>query len=354
VKSKILFINQIQFGYHIDYLKYCKYLKADFDITYLCWDYNWDKIFEELVDIIYVSRSGNIIERNVRFIRTALRLLKYESFQLVFINYFRGCSIIPLRYNSKHRIHLDIRTGSVSRKSIARNIYNFFLRFESYFFKSISIISEGLQKLLKVANNAYILPLGADPIIVNRKPDHKLSLLYIGTFYNRRIEDTIVGLGMFIKQHPYADIHYTIIGSGWSNEKEQTKDKIDLYDLHRYVELKGYIPQKELTQYFEKTNVGISYVPITPWFEYQPATKTFEYLMAGMPVVATGTFENKKIVNYRNGLIIEDDPLSFADSLELMIKKLDDFDEGLIRESVVDYKWEIIVQQLKQFIFKMN
>lgn len=349
MESRLLFVNQSQFGYHIDYVQYCKYLKTDFDIHYLCWDYERKRVEEEGVKIQYISRKGSIARRNLRFIKTVMLFLHQNTFHFVFIHYFRGCSIVPIGYNNKHHIHLDIRTGSISSKSMNRNLYNFLLRFESYFFKSVSIISEGLQKLLKVYNNAYILPLGADPMIVNRQSDHKISLLYIGAF-GRRIDETVIGLGLFIRKHPDADIHYTIIGEGWGNEMEQIRDKIKKFELDKYVELKGYIPHNDLKQYYEKANVGVSYIPVTPWFEYQPATKTFEYLMAGMPVIATGTFENKKIINEQNGIIITDNPASFANCIELLYDRIDDFDENLIRESVAENNWVTIVSKLKEFI----
>jgi glycosyltransferase involved in cell wall biosynthesis len=354
MKKKLLIVNQEQFGYQIDYFQYCKYLKYEFDITYLCWDYGWERQNEEFIEIIYVSRIGNIFRRNVRFIIAILRKIRKKSFYFTFIQYFRGCSIIPLIYNRKHVIHLDIRTGSVSLSSKINFINNLILRFESSFFKSLSIISGGLQRFLKITPKAYILPLGANALFIDRQLDHKLSLLYVGTISNRRIEDTIVGLSLFLRKHPDADIHYTIIGRGWGNDMEQLMDKISKFGMKKNVDLEGYVQHNALRPYFEKANVGVTYIPITPYFEYQPATKTFEYLMAGMPVIATGTFENKQIVNKQNGVIIADDPLSFANSIELLYDRIGDFDDSLIRESVIEYKWETIVSKLKDFIYSQT
>ena len=131
-------------------------------------------------------------------------------------------------------------------------------------------------------------------------------------------------------------------------------DKISKFGMKKNVDLEGYVQHNALRPYFEKANVGVTYIPITPYFEYQPATKTFEYLMAGMPVIATGTFENKQIVNKQNGVIIADDPLSFANSIELLYDRIGDFDDSLIRESVIEYKWETIVSKLKDFIYSQT
>jgi len=348
-KKKLLFINQKQYGYHVNFAQYCKHLKNEFDIIYLSWDYGKNRISEDGVDIKYICRDGSIIQRNIRFFKKIFKQIDAQSYHCIFINYFRGCFIIPFIYRRKYWIHLNIVTGNVSSKSISRKLNNFLLRCESYFFKSVSILSEGLQKLLKISRKAYILPLGAEPMILKRQLEHKISLLYIGVF-SRRIDDTIAGFGMFMKKHPDADIRYTIIGEGWGNEMEQIREQIEKYKLDKYVELKGYIPHNQLKKYYEKSNVGISYIPITPWYEYQPSTKTFEYLMAGMPVIATGTYENKKVINEQSGIIINDDPESFADSLELLYDKIDDFDEDFIRESVAENNWVTIASKLKEFI----
>ena len=350
MKRKLFFVNQKQFGYHINFVQYCKHLKNDFDIIYLCWDYGRNKIIEEGVDIRYVSRQGNVLQRNIRFVNAAFKLIKGQGYHCIFINYFKGCSVIPLFNKRKYWFHLNIVTGSVSSKALSRYLNNLFLRIESYFFESVSIISKGLQKLLKIYGNVYILPLGANPILVNRQLQYKISLLYIGAL-GRRIDDTVTGLGLFLRKHPGADIHYIIIGDGWGNELEQIKAKINLCELEKHVELKGYIPHHDLKQYYEKCNVGICYIPVIPMYEYQPATKTYEYLMAGMPVIATNTFENRMIINEQNGIIINDNSESFAHSLEILYNKVDGFNETLIRESVAGNDWVNIVSKLKDFIY---
>lgn len=347
MKRTMLIVNHEQFGYHIDYLEYCRYLQTDFDIIYLCWDYNFEKIVINEVLVIYVSRSGNLIQRNARFINSTIHILKRNAFYFVILHYFRGCSIIAFICNKKHRIHLDIRTGGISLNSIKRNTLNKLIRFESQFFRSVSTISSGVKRLLKLNSRAFILPLGANPLFLNRQLNHKMSLLYVGTLSNRRIVDTVIGLGIFRKNQPLADINYVIIGGGWGREMEEIQDKITEYNLEKIVEVKGYVLHHDLWSYFERANVGVSYIPMIPGYEYQPATKTYEYLMAGMSVIATGTYENKKVINEHNGFITNDNPISFATCLELMYSKIDDFNEKMIVESVYEYKWETIISEFK-------
>jgi glycosyltransferase involved in cell wall biosynthesis len=273
-----------------------------------------------------------------------------QSYHCIFINYFIGCFIIPFIYRRKYRIHLNIVSGSVSPKSVNRNLCNFLIGFESYFFNSVCIISEGLQNLLKVSRKAYILPLGANPVYVNRQNKYRIHLLYVGTLTYRRLEDTIEGLKLFLERLPQADIHYTIIGNGWHNEEKNLLKSINQLELQKHIELTGYIPNNELISFYEKANVGVSYIPITPYYEYQPATKTFEYLMAGMPVIATKTYENKQVVNQLNGVLISDDAKSFADGIAHIYNCVSSFNENEIRQSVEKYEWVKIVQTMKETI----
>jgi glycosyltransferase involved in cell wall biosynthesis len=354
MNKKLLFVNQSQFGYHIDFFKYCRYLKTDFDITYICWDYFKPRIEEEGIKVIYVPRVGTIIRRNFRFLIATFRILRDQDFHSIFVNYFRACFIIPLFYKKRSLVHLHIVSGSVSRNSFSRLMYNSILSLESHFFFSVSVISEGLKKLLKVTPFAYILPLGADPLIIDKKLDNELNLLYIGTLSNRHIDDTITGLGLFVSKHREAIIRYIIIGDGWGNELEELREKVREFGLENNVELKGYIPHNDLGPFLERADVGISYIPITPYYEYQPATKTFEYLMAGIPVIATGTYENRKVINDSNGFVINDDPESFASGLEHIYLRQNNYDAKRIRESVADYEWEAIISRLKKDVLNFR
>ena len=348
MKKKILFINQAQFGYHVNSSQVCKYLKTDFDVSYLCCDNKKFKIQESNINIIYVPTNGNKLKRNIRFILSILKILNQQKFSLVFTSYFKGSSIIAILNNNKHPLHLDISTGNVSKSKVSRTFYNNILLFESLFFKSISIISEGLRKSLKINSHAFILPLGANPVSVNRHSTHKIHLLYVGTLTYRRIEETVEGLKIYLHKYPLADIHYTIIGDGWFEEDQIIKSKIIQLDLQNYITMTGYIPNDELKSYYEKCNIGITYIPITSYFEYQPSTKTYEYLMAGMPVIATKTYENKKIVNKFNGTLIDDNPESFADGITYMDNQMNQLGDSIIRETVSEFEWEKIAKSVKE------
>lgn len=351
MKKNILFINQNQFGYHITYYKYCDHLpKDEYNITFLCWDYGRSRISMNGIIVNYSSRKGNILQRNIMFIKQARTLIRRGSFDVVFVKYFRGCFLLPLLCSKKQYFHLDIVTGGISKNDFNRSLYNHILKFESRFFSNVSTISEGLKRVLKLSDKTKIFPLGADPVRIHRIPKARISLLYVGIISRRNIIDTVEGVRLFLKNRPLADIHYSIIGGDWNNESDELRLKIKRDKLENIIELYGYIPHAELPGFYANANTGVSYIPIVPWYEFQPATKTFEYLMAGIPVIATSTYENKKIINSCNGLLINDNPISFSEALGKMYDNITSYSEEEIRKSVSQHTWDKIVSGLKDYL----
>lgn len=351
MSSKLLIINQAQFGYHIDTYYYCKYLKDDYDITYICWDYGRPKIRENNVNVKYCSREGSLVKRNIRFIIKTIKEIKSNNYDIIFIQYFRGCSLLKILFRH-NKLILDIRTLSVHNLKINRFFYNYFLKLESIPFENITVISDSLRKKLKIpVNKSYILPLGADVISKkNKKFDH-IALLYIGTLSGRKIEETVLGFDYFYQKYRFnINISYTIVGDGWGNELEDLKKLVKSKGLNNIVKLPGYIHHNDIKQYFDEHNIGVSYIPKTEYYEVQPPTKTFEYLLSGMPVIATSTVENKKIVDSINGVLIEDNPYNFYKGLVHIYNNLNNFSSERIREESQKYNWKNILSKLKLYL----
>ena len=134
-----------------------------------------------------------------------------------------------------------------------------------------------------------------------------IHLLYVGTFRGRRLYETLEGFARFYHERSKdVAMRYTLVGTGLPEDCERLRRLSHALRIAHVVEFPGYIPHAELLPYFEMANIGVSYVPITSYYNHQPATKMFEYLFAGMPVVATGTAENRVIINPSNGVLIED------------------------------------------------
>lgn len=348
--KQLLIINQSQFGYHSDTFYLCKYLKKKYDISYICWDYGMPFIEMNGISVIPVSRKGRKIERYFRFIIEVLKEINRQKYDIHFIKYFPGCLLLKVFNRSKIFI-FDIRTcyvGSYIRSK--RLFFDWLMKFESSFFKHITIISKSLKDKLGI-KNAYILPLGADIISEKYKDFNALKLLYVGTLSQRRIMDTLKGFHKFYNEYSnIADISYTIIGSGYGNEENDLLNYVRNNNIENSVKILGYIKHSDLKQYFDQHNIGVSYIPITEYFDFQPPTKTFEYLLSGMPVIASETYENRLVINKSNGILIRDNCDDFYKGLIFLFNNMNKFSSKFIVKNAMKYRWVSIANKFHIFL----
>lgn len=339
--KKLLFIDKNPYGILIDTYKYCQYLQKDYNITYVCIDYGYPKVDSGRVSVKYVPRIESRIFRGILFTLLSLYYaLIFKGF--IFVSYYPGCVVLKKVLFWK-KMHVDIRTLSVSPDSAQREKWDFELNRTISKFDSVSLITEGVKDKLSIpkSKKVFIIPLGADIISSTHKDFGTLSLLYIGTLNNRRIIDTVIGFHQYIENNQDDSAHYIIIGDG--EELASIKEYIINYHLESRIELKGRIPYKDLKQYFDNCNIGVSYVPITDYYQYQPPTKTFEYVMSGLYCIATNTYENKKIIKNNNGCLHDDNPAAFCEALEYTLSLTNKLNSDDIRSSLAGHTWKEIV-----------
>lgn len=252
---------------------------------------------------------------------------------------------------SNNPLILDIRTLSIVPSKAKRYLDNSLLKLESKLFKNITVISKSLATKLGLAGTATLLPLGADSISKKRKDFNKFNLLYVGTLYNRNIEKAIEAFALFCKEKKNTiPVKFTIIGEGSGEELELLRATVKRLNLGEKVHILGRIPHNQLQKHFDTHNVGVSYIPMTTYYDLQPATKTFEYLLSGMPVIATATSENKLVINESNGVISDDTVEGFSKGIVLLHNRLSSFNSTTIRHNSSTYRWNKIIDHLAHYI----
>lgn len=354
MKWKLLILSQSQFGYFTDIFKYCEYLKDDFDIHFLGWDYNLMKVEHGFnIKTNHVNRQGNILIRNLRMLIAFNKAIKSEKYAVVFCTYFRFISILKI-LNPHTKFIFDVRTFSVDKRLFQRWSYNFLLKLERRFFKNVTVISEGIARQLS-PKACYILPLGADCISLSYQKKNALNILYVGTLQNRDIIKCVIGFNNYIQKYSNSDAHFTIIGDSNGNELNDIKAYIQQENLERRVSCLGRIRHSELKKYFDVANIGVSFVPLKPYFEYQPPTKTFEYLLSGIPVIATKTSANKQIVyDDPECILINDTVEDFEMALNLMSKNIESIDYEKIVSRYLEHTWaNIVFNILKPYLLNV-
>lgn len=340
MKQNLLIINKEQFGYLTDAYYWCKYLRDEYCITFLCFNSGKKKIFMDNIDVKYVPYKGNKTIRGIVFIIISIfYIFRFQG--KIIIEYFEHCEILKRVFPWKKML-LDIRTLSVLPDKKEREKKNLALINTCKYFDKIAAISQGIKENINL-RNISILPLGADCISNHQKDYTKLQLLYVGTFSGRNIEDTIEGVALFHNKYPNADIFYDIIGFGFHGEEYTYKNLVNNLSLNSIIKFHGKIPHSELKPFLDKDNIGVSYIPITDYYNYQPPTKTFEYALSGLFVIATATHANKEVVNNDNGILIDDTALAFAEALEEIYLRQVTINEDKIRKSLLCFSWNNIV-----------
>ena len=202
-----------------------------------------------------------------------------------------------------------------------------------------------------------MLPLGGESIVESKIFANNLNLIYVGTLSNRNIMTLVNGFKKFILNYPLiCEITLTLIGDGYNNETEIINQFIKSNGLEKFLFTTGYVQNDNLSLYFENATCGVSFVPITSYYQNQPPTKTYEYLLSGLPVLATNTNANAKIINRSNGVLIQDNIDAVAKGIFEISEKLRLFNSAQIQKEMKGSLWKNIVTNIlvPYFVSIMN
>ena len=347
LKQKLLIIDKTTFGGCVDVYKRCEYLRDFYDIQVICFEsIVFDVLNMDGVRVHCVSSRGNRIVRGIRYIL-------YISWFLLFYNgkimvmHFPKCSVLKKIFFWKKMI-LDIRSLGVFDDLEKNRVFDTELQKCCDVYDHVVLISEGVRNKLHIdIAKTSIIPLGSDIMSQELKQFSSLNLLYVGTFTNRNLDITLKGLAKYISETNDKTIHYHIVGDGEGDILERMKKiAYEELSLNENVTFYGRVPHYQLIPFFDKCNVGVSFVPMTEYYEHQPPTKTYEYVLSGLYCIATNTYANRCIINGDNGILINDSCTSFADALFMVKENMCNFDSVKIRNTLLDFTWKNIVNNV--------
>ncbi len=354
---RLLIINNQQFGYDTDTFYYCKYLRDEYECTYFCWDYGYVKVeAPEGVNVIYISRAGGKIARLTRFMKQGVQQIRSSKPDVTVVMYFRLCFLMKLLSTCRNTI-LDVRTGYVMESDFIRFFYNTGIWLESLFYDKIIVISEELRDMLHLPiSKCRIIPLGAEAWEFEPKTFNDIRLIYVGTFTNRNIYMTVEGFDRFVSEYKgNLKCRYDIVGFGTPEEEERMHNVMNACRHRELIRFHGRVPHKALQPYLADCNIGVTFVPIVKYQEAQPFTKVFEYLLAGMPMIATSNGLNKKYLNESNGVLIEDTMEGFIEGLRQISTRLAAYDSNKIKADAQQFAWTQIVNgNVRQYFNSMQ
>lgn len=347
--DNILIIHPGPLGQHTGTLFYCKFLKNNFLVNYVGIDEGFGSVVLEDIEATHLKPTKNTLIRKIKYFKLAIKIIKQKKYKFILVNYFPLCSLL-LFFNRS--LVVEIRTSYIFKSKLRRLIYNFVLTNEVKLFKNITTLTKSLSEYLKLPKRTKIIPLGG-PLINKRKINFQnLKFLYVGTFKQRNIHLTIEAFSIFLhslnikKDTLGIEIQYHIVGFGDPSDIEKIKQYIEIFDLSKYVIFHGEVRYPDLEIIFNNCNIGISYVPMFDYFQRQPVTKTCEYLLNGMPVIATRLNEHLQLINSENGVLINDNIAGLTKGFSFIFENRLNFSSERIQIKANTLSWNYIINQI--------
>jgi glycosyltransferase involved in cell wall biosynthesis len=337
---------QDQFGYLTDSYQFAAYLRDTFEITYLGWDDGLPRVAMDGVRVVYLPRVGGKLRGLLTFLAGVFLEIRRGKYDLVYISHFPGAGLYPV-FMPRSVFVLDVRTGYVRRGGLIRWLMNREILIDSLMFRHVTVISESLREVLGISKGKVrVVPLGAEMAELPPKRFDRMHLLYVGSLEVRHIDRTVSGFARFYREfHTRIPLSYDIVGFGPPEVEQTLRAAIVDSGCAESITFHGRVPLPQLGPFLARNTVGIAFIPIEDHYQCQPATKLFEYLLAGMAVLATGTYENARIVRAESGVLIEDTADAVYGGLKALYGCLHTYDSRTIRLTVAEYTWARIVRE---------
>jgi glycosyltransferase involved in cell wall biosynthesis len=138
-----------------------------------------------------------------------------------------------------------------------------------------------------------------------------LELIYIGTVSKLRGRDVMLD-AMKIVANAGIPVRLTIVGAG-DDQLNYCQENIARLGLEKHVRVLGRVSGNEMPSFLGRADVGICLWEDKPWWRFNPPTKLFEYLAAGLPVLASDIRTHTRYIeDWGNGFIFKYGPDDLA------------------------------------------
>lgn len=147
-----------------------------------------------------------------------------------------------------------------------------------------------------------------------------IQLIYIGTVSQARGRDVMLdAMAVLAKETVLLKrngaIRLTIVGAT-DSELTFCQQRVKALKIEQFVQILGRVSGYEIPVYLAQADVGICLWEQNQWNEFNPPTKLFEYLVAGIPVLASNIRTHTRYINdWQNGLIFDYDAQSLAHAI---------------------------------------
>lgn len=351
IKKKICILSTVHEALDVRIFKQAKTLaEAGFDITLIA-QYPQNET-KNNINIIALSKPRNRVCRFFGMFRIFFIVLRQKPYichfhdpELIFIGFFLKIFGKKIIYD----VHEDVPSDILGKKWIPKFLktitaytFNFVEKLISRSFDQIITVGDFISKKFKNKNVSEIhnYPSLLDFPKRSLLPSQKgIKIIYSG------ILDELRCIKEIIEALEYIDEKYNckLILAGRFNDPEYEKEVRSLKEFDS-VDFKGFLEYNELKKLLIQCNIGIlCFKPIPNQTESLP-NKLFEYLAAGLAIVASNFLLWEDILTKNDcGVTVNpEDPKSIAEGIEKIISQNGKLEQMSQNASILsrDYSWE--------------
>ncbi|QAU34544.1 glycosyltransferase family 4 protein [Janthinobacterium sp. 17J80-10] len=202
-----------------------------------------------------------------------------------------------------------------------------------------------------------LIYMGVDKAFAERLPeqpvaaDSPLRLVYVGTVSKPRGRDLMLE-AIRLANREGAVAHLTLIGASDEEVAYCRRYAIRL-GIASAVTVCGRVSGTEIPAIMKAADAGLCLWEDQPWWRFNPPTKLFEYLVSGLPVLASDIRTHTQYVSHgRNGLIFKYDSFSLGKAIRHLARRRRELHEMKTRARMSgnQYLWERIEPTFLQAI----
>lgn len=253
------------------------------------------------------SSSPIIIVRDLPLVKAGILVAKFRNAKII----YDMAEVYPEMYASSNQYgNRSLLTKIFKNPSLA-------IRYEKSVLKDLDntlvMIEESRDRLLRmgISSDRVTIVSNTPPIDkFSGKITHhygvNLNIVYVGFVTGLRGLDLLVlGIDEFIKNGGDRNsIKLDIVGKGAA--RQGLVDLVEKLNLSDVVDIHGWLEQSEVDELLSKANIGALTYRVCGHWNHTIPNKIFDYMLAGLPVLATPVIPIKRILQNENcGLVAE-------------------------------------------------
>lgn len=188
----------------------------------------------------------------------------------------------------------------------------------------ITVNEDLVQRYEQWGATAFLVP--NYPHIDWYSPSHKIVThndqvtgIFVGGTERREVYSVVEGLGKIHKEHP--ELSLLIVGRIAVSDKTVIDQIVDHYNLRDCVQMRGIVAHNAIPDLLAQADFGfVTHAPYEVGAK-SIATKTFEYMAAGLPILTDNITATHELITKEDAgwYFVGHDPMRIADTLRLIV-----------------------------------